>query len=126
MAKKILIVDDDPSLLEAIDLSLTYLGFQVRPLLASGNIMPMIKDFEPDLIILDYILKGITGSEVCSQLKKNPVTEEIPIIMLSGFSGDLNTIKSCGYDLFISKPLDLDFLVRKINNCLHIPPLAVE
>lgn len=119
MAKKILIVDDDPELLEAIDLSLTFSGFQVRPLLGSENILPMIDDFEPDLIILDYILKGITGGEVCRQLKTNSATKSIPVIMLSAYPGGGSVIKDVGYDAFISKPLDIEFLVAKINHFLN-------
>ena len=120
MVKKILIVDDDPELLEAIDLSLTFSGFQVRPLLGSENILPMIDDFEPDLIILDYILKGITGGEVCRQLKNNPATKALPVIMLSAYPGGANAIKDVGCDAFIAKPLDIDYLVGKINACLNV------
>lgn len=121
MAKKILIVDDDPELLEAIDLSLTYSGFQVRPLLGSENILPMIDDFEPDLIILDYILKGVTGGEVCRQLKNNRATNAIPVIMLSAYPDGKSKFKDVGYDAFIAKPLDIEYLVKTINKFLEAP-----
>ena len=122
MIKRILIVDDDPGILEVIDLALTYSGFQVRPLLASENIFKMVNNFEPDLIILDYILRGIDGGEVCRQLKNESSTNHIPIIMLSAYSGLDESIDNYGYNAFISKPFDLNDLINKINELIQSLP----
>ena len=56
---KILVLDDDPEILGVLDLSLTYCGFQIRPMLSGDNVFRMIDDFEPDLIILDYFLTDL-------------------------------------------------------------------
>ncbi len=72
MENRILVLDDDPGILEAIDLSLTYSGFQVRPILSGDNVFRMIEDFEPNLIILDYLLRGRNGGENCLDLKNDP------------------------------------------------------
>ncbi len=125
MIKRILILDDDPGILEVIDLALTYSGFQVRPLLASENIFKMVSNFEPDLIILDYILGGINGGEVCRQLKNDPSTKHIPVIMLSAYLGLEDSIETYGYDVFIPKPFDLSYLINKINECTRsYPPIS--
>ncbi len=125
MIKRILILDDDPGVLEVIDLALTYSGFQVRPLLVSENIFQMVNDFEPHLIIIDYILRGTNGGEVCRQLKNDPSTKQIPIIMLSAYVElDQAIDDSYGHTVFISKPFDLSYLLSKINECTQsLPPV---
>lgn len=125
MASRILVLDDDPGVLEVLDLSLTYSGFQVRPLLSGDNIFRMVKNFEPHLIILDYILRGPDGGELCKQLKKDPDTREIPVIMLSGHPKANETVGKGGCDSFIAKPFDLTKLVDEINHFIQPPALAL-
>lgn len=71
------------------------------------NIFTMIDNFEPDLIILDYVLRGIDGGEICIQLKNDPATHQIPVIMLSAHSAVGKKMDQYGYDAFVSKPFDL-------------------
>jgi DNA-binding response OmpR family regulator len=125
MEHRILVLDDDPGILEAIDLSLTYCGFQVRPLLSGDNFFRMIDDFEPDLIILDYLLSGKNGGDICQELKKNPEKKDIPVIMLSAYADAEKRTAECGYDSFLSKPFDLTLLINEINNYLDPQPVIV-
>lgn len=119
MENRILVLDDDPGILEAIDLSLTFCGFQVRPLLSGDNLFRMIDDFEPNLIILDYLLSGRNGGEICHELKQIPEKKDIPIIMLSAFPEAAVKTADCGVDSFLPKPFDLNILVKEINNYLN-------
>ncbi len=126
MENRILVLDDDPGVLEAIDLSLTYCGFQVRPMLSGDNVFRMIDDFEPDLIILDYLLNGRNGGEICQDLKNDPEKRNIPVIMLSAHPEAAIKNAEYGCDSFLSKPFDLDLLVREIKNFINPEPVIVR
>lgn len=123
MENRILVLDDDPGVLEAIDLSLTYCGFQVRPLLSGENVFSMIDNFEPHLIILDYLLRGEDGGEICIKIKNNPVTSKIPVIMLSAHSEIRFKIDQYGYDAFLPKPFDLSLLINGIKSFINPEPI---
>lgn len=123
MENRILVLDDDPCVLEAIDLSLTYCGFQVRPLLSGQNVFSMIDNFEPHLIILDYFLRGEDGGEICIKLKSNPLTSKIPVIMLSAHSEVGLKVKQYGYDAFLLKPFDLSLLINEIKGFINYEPV---
>ncbi len=116
MENRILVLDDDPGVLEALDLALTYCGFQVRPLLSGDNLYRMIDDFEPQLIILDYLLSGRNGGDICRELKSDPQKCDIPVIMLSAYTEAIRRRHEFGCDSFIQKPFDLTHLVKEINS----------
>lgn len=126
MEKRILVLDDDPGILEAIDLSLTYSGFKVRLLLSGDNVVRMIYDFEPDLIIIDYRLNGRTGGEICLELKSDPEMKNIPVIMLSADSEAAKRNSEYGCDSFLPKPFDLNVLVNEIRGYIDIEPRVVR
>lgn len=126
MENRILVVDDDPGILKAIDLSLTYCGFQVRPLLSGNNVFRMIDDFEPDLIILDYMLSGRNGGEICKELKNDPQKRVIPVIMLSAHPEAARRNEEFGCDSFLHKPFDLNVLVNEIKGYIDPAPLVIR
>jgi len=123
MVNRILVLDDDPGILEALDLSLTYCGFQVRPMLSGDNVFRMIDDFEPNLIILDYMLSGKNGGEICQDLKNDPLKKNIPVIMLSAHPEAAKNNSDYGCDSFIPKPFDLSLLVREIKLFINPKPV---
>lgn len=125
MENRILVLDDDPGILEAIDLSLTYCGFQVRPMLSGDNVFRMIEDFEPNLIILDYLLRGKTGGEICQDLKNDPVKKDIPVIMLSAHPEAAIKKSEFGCDSFLPKPFDLNLLVKEIRVFINPNPIVL-
>ena len=126
MDNRILVLDDDPGILQALDLSLTYSGFQVRPMLSGDNVFRMIEDFEPNLIIIDYLLRGRTGAEICQDLKNDPRKKNIPVIMLSASTeaAQRNAEYSC--DAFMAKPFDLNVLVSEIRTFINPDPIVVR
>lgn len=125
MENRILVLDDDPGILEAIDLSLTFSGFQVRPMLSGDNVFRMIDDFEPNLIIIDYLLRGKTGGEICQDLKNDPKKKDIPVIMLSGHPEAAMKNTDC-VDSFMSKPFDLNLLVTEIRTFIDPDPIVIR
>jgi DNA-binding response OmpR family regulator len=112
----VLIVDDDPDVLEVFQDVLETEHYKVYPLLSPRYIFKTIKDFSPDLIILDIMLNGMDGRAVFKELRLNPETERIPIIMASARYNE-NYIISQKYhpDDFLEKPFNMADLLRKVN-----------
>ena len=114
--KRILVVDDDPDILEVFQLALETEHYRVFPLLSPRYIFKTIREFNPDLIILDIMLNGMDGRAVFKELKSNPETERIPIIMASA-RYDENYIASQKLmpDDYLEKPFNITALIQKVN-----------
>ena len=113
--KRVLILDDDLAVLDALEETLMYGDFQVHAISSTGDIFQDIESYNPDVILLDYILKGTNGGILCQMIKKNARTSHIPIIMTSAYPKDLND-KDCnfGFDDFIAKPFDIEDLLEVV------------
>jgi DNA-binding response OmpR family regulator len=118
MAKKILILDDNEDILEMMKVALEDEGHEVECMINTNDIYKTISHIKPDLLIVDYILPGINGGELCHQVKTNPKTEHIPVIMVSGHQRVLQSLGTYGADVFIAKPFSLEDIVSNVNNCL--------
>jgi DNA-binding response OmpR family regulator len=118
--KKILIVEDDPSFSRAINHIIQKEGYDV--ITASNGMagLRMAKGENPDLLILDVMLPGLDGFEICSQLRQDPLTEKLPIIMLSakGQEIDKTTGLKVGANEYLTKPVDRALLLEKITSLL--------
>ena len=125
MAKKVLVLDDDIAVLEAIETALTYEDFEVRTLGRTYNIFKTIEEYNPDVILLDFILDGISGGEICQQIKNNAQTQHLPVIIISAYQGNIEALKSFGCDHFIAKPFDLVELQDGINKVLNKKNVAM-
>lgn len=115
---KILLVDDDKPLLNALSDFLMLEGFQVEALDHSLEVEGSIKAFLPDLIILDIDLGDADGRIICDELKNNPTTAHIPIILLTGLSYDEIAAIECLADGIIGKPFESSMLLFNIKNIL--------
>ncbi len=119
MAKKILILDDNEDILEMMKIALEDEGHEVECLTNTDDIYKAIQSAKPDLVIVDYILSGINGGELCHQIKTNPETEHIPVILVSGHQRVLESFGTTyGADVFIAKPFSLEEIVNSVNDCL--------
>ena len=112
---KILVVDDDLDILSVMEILLSMKGFEVEVTSKGENTFPKIETFKPDLILLDVLISGFDGRTICKQLKSNIATRHIPVIMFSAHPGAAATIADYGADDFISKPFDVDHLLKKVN-----------
>ncbi|MEE1883809.1 response regulator [Pedobacter flavus] len=116
---RILIIDDDKDVLDTLSLILEIGGYDILGLLEVDSLNENIKTFKPDLIVLDVVLGNIDGRSICNQLKQNPVTKSIPILMMSGLlemkKVNENTI---GPDDFISKPFEMENFVSKVTKLI--------
>lgn len=118
MSKKILILDDSEDILELMRDVLEMEGYEVETLNYTNDICKAAMEFNADLVILDYILFGINGGELCHMLKTNPVTAHIPVVMVSAYPRVLESLGSYGSDAFVAKPFDLIDIVGTVQGCL--------
>ena len=115
---KLLIVDDSTALLEVMKNILERSDYTVRTLNRADDIYNEISDFKPDLLILDIYLAGLDGREICRQLRKNPETNNLCILVFSASPKTLEDYDSYNADDFIEKPFDITILVEKIKSVL--------
>ncbi len=119
--KNILIVDDEPDLVELLSYNLKKEGFGVLTAPDGEDALHKIRKTEVDLILLDLMLPGIQGLELCRILRQNPKTERIPIIMLTakGEEGDKIRGLETGADDYMTKPFSPKELIARVNAVLR-------
>ncbi|MDB5120784.1 MAG: hypothetical protein JWN56_2002 [Sphingobacteriales bacterium] len=118
MKKRILILDDDHDTLLVLKDSLTVAGFEVMDLYYSDHLPHLIEEFKPNLLLLDYILFGENGGDICTNIKHDPKTKDLPIVLMSGYPRLSETMGNYGCNAMIAKPFDLDQLIKVLNNVL--------
>ncbi|MCC8407590.1 response regulator [Mucilaginibacter sp. UR6-1] len=118
MITNILIIDDQPEMLELMTDVLTPEGFNVTALLYTDDIAQSISIYQPDIVLLDHLLAGVNGGELCREIKNHPLTASLPVILLSGYPRLLEAFGDYGCDAFIPKPFDLDEMIGAIKRCL--------
>lgn len=111
--RRILIVDDDLAINEAMSLILEDAGYGVIATSDSTQVMEMIKQ-RPDLILLDIWMPYIDGREVCKMLKSDSSAKHIPVIMVSATRDTETIAKSAGADDFLIKPFEMRELLAKV------------
>lgn len=111
-----MIVDDDEAILDAVSIILTTEGYLVDTH-TSGKFLYQLSANLPSLIILDVLLSGEDGRDICRYLRRNQATKHIPIILFSAHSQEdvVYTMPSGSYDAFIAKPFDIEELVKTVN-----------
>ena len=116
-AKRILIADDEPDILEIIQYNLQSEGYEVATAKNGNEALDLAKTFHPDLIILDIMMPGKNGIEVCNILRLQPVFNDTLIIFLTALSDEGTEIKGLetGADDFLTKPVSPKVLVSKVN-----------
>lgn len=112
MNKKVLIIDDDPTILEAIKLTLELEDYETQIVSDSEKIMETTKTYMPAVILLDILLSGNDGCSIAKKLKEETETKNIPIIMISAHPSAKVMAKLAGADDFIAKPFDIDDLLN--------------
>jgi len=115
---KLLIVDDSAALLEVMKNILERSEYTIKTLINATNIYNTISEFQPDLLILDIYLAGLDGREICRQIRENPATRNLCILVFSASPKTLEDYKSYHADDFIEKPFDITNLVEKIKEVL--------
>jgi len=121
MAKRILIIDDDPIALELIEYALQQEGYETITAPNGVEGLAKVRDEKPDLVVLDVMLPGLDGFEVCHRLRAEPETARLPILMLSAKARevDIDTGRRMGADMYVTKPMDPSALVVQVGTLLE-------
>ncbi|HAW13659.1 MAG TPA: phosphate regulon transcriptional regulatory protein PhoB [Cellvibrionales bacterium] len=121
IAYKILIVDDERSIRDMIKVALELVGFHCIEAASAVQAMPIIVDERPDLILLDWMMPEVSGIELLRRLRRESVTQEIPVILLTAKSEEQNTVQAleAGADDYITKPFSARELTARIKSVLR-------
>lgn len=116
--KRILVADDDPSILDVLQIMLAEVGGYHVETSTNGKSVLELEDNLPDLILLDLWMSGMDGREICEKLKSDEKTKNVPVIIFSA-NRDIQTIaKTAGADDYIAKPFQMNELLEKVKNCM--------
>jgi two-component system phosphate regulon response regulator PhoB len=117
----ILVVDDEEDIVELVELNIAREGYRVLTCGTGEQALKLAGSKLPSLVILDLMLPGIDGLEVCKKLKSDPKTENIPIVMLTakGEESDIVTGLELGADDYITKPFSGKVLVARVRRILR-------
>jgi two-component system alkaline phosphatase synthesis response regulator PhoP len=119
--EKILVVDDEEDILDLVEYNLKKEGYRVSCVISGEEALEIARQLKPDLMLLDLMLPGVDGLEVCKILKFDSKTSHIPIIMLTakGEESDVVTGLELGADDYISKPFSPKVLIARVRAVLR-------
>ncbi|QVL32524.1 response regulator [Telmatocola sphagniphila] len=123
--RKVLLVDDDAELLELINNVLNEDGrFEVRTAGNGFDAGMMVKDYRPDLIVLDVMLPDINGREVCHRVRADSALEDVRILCISGMIEEdkIQELRLSGADDFLHKPFEIEALIDRMCGLLDMEP----
>ena len=129
MSQLILIVEDEPSIAELISINLSHAGFTVARAFQADEAALMMRTISPDLVILDWMLPGKSGVQFAKELRANPATQSLPILMLTAKGEEADKVLGldAGADDYVTKPFSPKELVARVKALLRRhAPSAVE
>jgi two-component system alkaline phosphatase synthesis response regulator PhoP len=114
---KVLVVDDEPEITEIVETFLTEAGYKVTVENSSAKAIGKARAIKPDVILLDIMMPGVDGYDICQELKKDPEFATVPIIFLTGKdrNDDMGRSFKSGGDMFIKKPFSCERLLEIVN-----------
>jgi DNA-binding response OmpR family regulator len=120
MSRKILIVDDEPNIVVALEYLMRQNGFEVRAARNGEEALAAVDEFHPDLVLLDVMMPMKDGYQVAQRIRDNPKTSGIKILMLTakGRETELNKGMAVGADAYVTKPFSTLELVATVKRML--------
>jgi DNA-binding response OmpR family regulator len=110
----IMVIDDNEDILRMLQAMLRHKGYQVSILQDTDTLEASVKDIAPDIILMDMLLSGADGRELCSALKSNAFSQSIPVIMLSAHPQARTECLAAGANYFIEKPFEMADLFNTV------------
>lgn len=125
---RILIADDNPTNVELLEAYLGDFDCQIAVAVDGRDTMDKVTAFQPDLILLDIMMPKLSGFEVCKQIKDNPATRGIMVLMVTALNepGDIERAVAAGCDDFLSKPVNKLELGKRVQNMLRLRHVTDE
>jgi DNA-binding response OmpR family regulator len=122
--RKVLIVDDEPNIVTALEFLLRRSGYDVRLATDGGQALQEVDAYRPDLVLLDVMMPVKSGYEVCQKMRERADLAQVKIVMLSakGSEAEVNKGLSLGADLYITKPFSTQELVATIDRLFDAGP----
>ncbi|WP_425050641.1 phosphate regulon transcriptional regulator PhoB [Psychromarinibacter sp. S121] len=113
---KVLVVEDEPSQREVLAYNLEAEGFEVARAGTGDDALLLVEEDIPDIILLDWMLPGVSGIEICRRLKTRPQTRTVPVIMLSARSEEVDRVRGLetGADDYVVKPFSVIELMARV------------
>ncbi|HEY6909907.1 MAG TPA: response regulator [Myxococcales bacterium] len=118
---RILIVEDEKDIVQVLEFALRQAGFDPVAARDAGEAFARIREKTPDAVLLDVMLPGMPGTEICRQLKSNPRTSAVPVIMLTARGEELDRVEGfeLGADDYITKPFSVREVVLRVKAVLR-------
>ena len=118
--RRILVVDDEPSIAKILRKQLEVAGFDVAVAVDGADALVKVREFRPDLMVLDVMLPKLNGHQVCAALKRDVELKQIPVLMLTAKAQrkDQDEGLLSGADAFLTKPFQLDELLGQVRRLL--------
>lgn len=115
--RKVLIADDEPNIVTALEFLLKRNGYDVRVVSNGDEALAQIESYGPDVVLLDIMMPVKSGYDVCQRMRERPEWRDIKIVMLSakGREAEVSKGLSLGADLYITKPFSTHELIAAIN-----------
>jgi CheY-like chemotaxis protein len=111
----ILVVEDDPQVARLISLVLQRNGYTSQVVADGDSALDKARETKPSMIFADLTIKGMGGEQLCSTLKANPDTKNIPYVVVSGDRDIAEKARVCGADDYMGKPFEFEDLIRLVN-----------
>lgn len=120
-SRKVLIVDDEPNIVTALEFLFRRSGYDVRLAANGAEALEQVDAYRPDVVLLDVMMPVKSGYEVCQKMRERPELAPIRIVMLSakGSEAEINKGLSLGADLYVTKPFSTQELVATIDRMLQ-------
>lgn len=126
-SRKVLIVDDDEELVELLEDVFSKDGrFEVRTTNNGFDAGMLVKEFRPDVVVLDVMLPDINGKEVCQRVRSDPALDEVRIICISGMveAERISDLKAAGANDFMQKPFEIERLLERVCELLDLETVS--
>jgi len=124
MTKRVLIAEDEESIVASLEFLMQRAGFQTCIARDGAAALARVADFSPDLVLLDIMLPGQSGFDVCARIRENPALAAIRVLMLTarGANSDEARGRACGADDYLTKPFATQELVSRVRTLLGEAP----
>ncbi len=121
MPPRLMIVEDDEPLVELLRYNFEATGFAVETVMHGDEAEARLRETVPDLLILDWMLPGLSGIELCRRLRQKPATQSLPLIMLTARSEEADRVRGfeTGADDYVVKPFSVSELLARANSLLR-------